>query len=283
MSDINRLKQAGQDIERSSFGSPGARQLRARVADSVVAAVRSRIAGPPQHSVIRVLIADDHVLFRRGLEMVLQGEPEIEVVGEAGDALAALRRAEELRPDVVLLDVAMPKRGGIDACRAITKALPSTRIIMLTASDHAADLFSALRAGAHGYLLKDIPGEEIAAGIRAVHTGQRIITPSIASMLLAEFPSLDKNQAGAPDTSAPKLTHREVEVLHLLARGWGTVDIGQQLFISEGTVKNHVRNTLEKYQLQTRLQDAAATGAINGSTSSRPDEPGDPVGARPRR
>jgi DNA-binding NarL/FixJ family response regulator len=205
---------------------------------------------------IRVLVADDHVLFRRGLEMVLHAEGDIEVVGEAGDGVEALRRAEELLPDVILMDVRMPKQTGIEACLAIKELMPSSRIVMLTISDEENDLFEAIRAGANGYLLKDIPGEEIAAGIRAVHTGHSLISPSMASKLLAEFAQISRRQEELPNPHAPKLTQREVEVLKLVARGLGNRDIGQQLFISENTVKNHVRNILEKLQLHTRMEAA---------------------------
>ncbi len=205
---------------------------------------------------IRVLVADDHVLFRRGLEMVLHAEGDIEVVGEAGDGVEALRRAEELLPDVILMDVRMPKQSGIEACLAIKEQVPSTRIIMLTISDEETDLFEAIRAGANGYLLKDVPGEEIADGIRAVHTGHSLISPSMASKLLAEFAQISRREEELPNPHAPKLTLREVEVLKLVARGLGNRDIGQQLFISENTVKNHVRNILEKLQLHTRMEAA---------------------------
>jgi DNA-binding NarL/FixJ family response regulator len=205
---------------------------------------------------IRVLVADDHVLFRRGLEMVLHAEGDIDVVGEAGDGVEALRRAEELLPDVILMDVRMPKQTGIEACLAIKAIVPSSRIVMLTISDEESDLFEAIRAGANGYLLKDVPGEEIAAGIRAVHTGHSLISPSMASKLLAEFALISRREAELPNPHAPKLTQREVEVLKLVARGLGNRDIGQQLFISENTVKNHVRNILEKLQLHTRMEAA---------------------------
>src|SRR4051794_26923691 len=162
---------------------------------------------------IRVLVADDHVLFRRGLQRVRRAEGDMGVVGEAGDGIEALRRAEELLPDIVLMDVRMPKKTGIEACLAIKEAVPSTRIVMLTISDEESDLFEAVRAGANGYLLKDIPGEDIADGIRAVHSGQSLISPSMASKLLAEFAQISRSEAEAPNPHAPKLTAREVEVL----------------------------------------------------------------------
>jgi DNA-binding NarL/FixJ family response regulator len=205
---------------------------------------------------IRVLVADDHVLFRRGLGMVLQQEGGIDVVGEAGDGLEAVQRAAELLPDVILMDVRMPRSSGIEACLSIKELVPSSRIVMLTISDEETDLFEAIRAGANGYLLKDVPGEEIAAGIRAVHNGQSLISPSMASKLLAEFAQISRREAQAPNPHAPQLTGREVEVLRLVARGLANREIGTQLFISENTVKNHVRNILEKLQLHTRMEAA---------------------------
>ncbi len=210
------------------------------------------VSGDP----IRVLVADDHALFRRGLEMVLDHEGDIEVVGEAADGVEALRRAEELLPDVILMDVRMPRQSGIEACLAIKERVPSSRIVMLTISDEETDLFEAVRAGANGYLLKDVPGETIAAGIRAVHTGQSLISPSMASKLLAEFAQISRREEELPNPHAPKLTQREVEVLKLVARGKANRDIGSELFISENTVKNHVRNILEKLQLHTRMEAA---------------------------
>jgi len=205
---------------------------------------------------IRVLVADDHVLFRRGLEMVLQQEGGIDVVGEAGDGVEAVKRAVELLPDVILMDVRMPRSNGIEACLSIKELVPSSKILMLTISDEENDLFEAIRAGANGYLLKDVPGEEIAAGIRAVHNGQSLISPSMASKLLLEFAQISRRGAEAPNPHTPQLTGREVEVLRLVARGLVNREIGSQLFISENTVKNHVRNILEKLQLHTRMEAA---------------------------
>jgi len=160
---------------------------------------------------IRVLVADDHVLYRRGLEMVLAAEDDIEIVGEAGDGAEAVARAVDLLPDVVLMDVRMPRRSGIEACSDIKSAVPSARIVMLTISDEESDLFEAVRAGANGYLLKDVPGEDIAEGIRAVVGGQSLISPSMAGALLAEFTELSKRsaeQARAPPAAAPRARAR---------------------------------------------------------------------------
>ena len=203
---------------------------------------------------IRVLVADDHALYRRGLEMVLGQEDDIEIVGEAGDGAEAIRRAEELLPDVVLMDIRMPRRSGIEACTAIKDVVPSTKIVILTISDEESDLYEAVRAVANGYLLKDVPGEEIADGIRAVVGGQSLISPSMASKLLTEFATMIKKADERPALPVPRLTTRELEVLKLVARGMANRDIAGELFISENTVKNHVRNILEKLQLHSRME-----------------------------
>ncbi len=203
---------------------------------------------------VRVLVVDDHVLYRRGLEMVLSSEDDIEIVGEASDGVDAIGKAEELLPDVVLLDVRMPRRTGIQACAEIKRVSPESKIIMLTMSDEESDLFEAVRAGADGYLVKDVPGEEIADGLRAVMGGQSLISPSMAGALLTEFAALSRRPEERTSVPAPKLTPREVQVLRLVARGMYNKDIATELFISENTVKNHVRNILEKLQLHSRME-----------------------------
>jgi DNA-binding NarL/FixJ family response regulator len=207
---------------------------------------------------IRVLIADDHALFRRGLEMVLEEEDDIDLVGQASDGTEAIAVAGEALPDVVLMDIRMPKITGIEACRATKEVAPSAKIVMLTISDEEEDLFEAIRAGASGYLLKDIPLDEVAEAVRAVHGGQSLINPSMAGKLLSEFATLAKRDAEEEErvqhVAAPKLTDREMEVLKLVARGMNNRDIAKELFISENTVKNHVRNILEKLQIHSRME-----------------------------
>ena len=203
---------------------------------------------------IRVLVVDDHALFRRGLEIVLAQEPDIEVVGEAGDGAEAVVQAADLLPDVVLMDVRMPRRSGIEACTAIKDVVPSARIIMLTISDEEGDLYEAIKAGATGYLLKEISIDEVATAIRAVAGGQSLISPAMASKLLTEFATLIKRDGDRQQVPAPRLTERELEVLRLVARGLNNRDIAKQLFISENTVKNHIRNILEKLQLHSRME-----------------------------
>jgi len=208
----------------------------------------------PPEDTISVLIVDDHALFRRGLQMVLEGEPDIDVVGEASDGQEAVERAERTSPDVVLMDVRMPKRSGIEATRAIKDMLPSTKILMLTISDEEADLYEAIKAGASGYLLKEISIDEVANAVRAVQQGQSLISPSMASKLLTEFAAMVKRRDERSQVPGPRLTERELEVLKLVAKGMNNRDIGAELFISENTVKNHVRNILEKLHLHSRME-----------------------------
>jgi DNA-binding NarL/FixJ family response regulator len=203
---------------------------------------------------LRVMVADDHALFRRGLQTILEQEPDLELVGEASDGAEAVEKAQELMPDVVLMDVRMPKRSGIEATTQIKDLLPHAKILMLTISDEEADLYDAIKAGASGYLLKEIPIEEVADAIRSVWAGQSRISPSMASKLLTEFSAMAKGGNDRPQVPTPKLTDREMEVLQLVAKGLNNRDIAKQLYISENTVKNHIRNILEKLHLHSRME-----------------------------
>ncbi len=203
---------------------------------------------------LRVLVCDDHALFRRGLQMVLEQEPDLELVGEASDGEEVVVRSQELMPDVILMDVRMPKKSGIEAASEIKDLLPHVKILMLTISDEEGDLYEAIKAGASGYLLKEIPIEEVADAIRSVWAGQSRISPSMASKLLSEFAAISKASEEKPQMPAPRLTDREMEVLRLVAQGLNNRDIAKQLFISENTVKNHIRNILEKLHLHSRME-----------------------------
>lgn len=203
---------------------------------------------------IRVLVADDHALFRRGLDLVLSAEDDVVVVGEASDGGEAVRMATELMPDVVLMDVRMPGMSGIDAARQIREACGPTRVIMLTVSDDERDLFGAVRAGATGYLLKEVSIEDVADAVRAVAGGQSLISPSMASKLLEEFNVLAARAEERRRGVAPALTSREIDVLRLAAKGLTNRDIALELGIAENTVKNHVRNVLEKLHLHSRME-----------------------------
>ncbi len=204
---------------------------------------------------IRVVISDDHDLFRRGLKMVLEAEEDIEVVAEAADGQEAVTRVEELAPDVVLMDVRMPRMGGIEATRLIRQLFPTTRIIVLTVSDEEDDIYGAVKAGANGYLLKEVSIEEVADAVRAVFAGQSLISPSLASKLLAEFSGHPK-VVEDPVTSSVRLTEREVAVLKLVALGNDNAEIAGQLGVSESTVRNHVANILTKLQLRSQIEPA---------------------------
>ena len=204
--------------------------------------------------VIRVLIADDQALFRRGLYVVLGTEDGVEVVAEAENGVEAIEKARELAPDVVLMDVRMPKASGIEAAAQIRADLPSAKILMLTVSDEEEDLYEAIKAGANGYLLKEISVEEVAEAIRAVMQGQSLISPSMASKLLSEFNALVRRAEDRQQFPAPALTNREIEVLRLVAKGMSNREIAEELYISENTVKNHVRNILEKLHLHNRME-----------------------------
>ncbi len=197
-------------------------------------------------------VVDDQELFRRGLTMLLGVEEDIEVVGEAGDGVAATELAASAVPDVILMDVRMPKRSGIEACVAIKEVAPTARIIMLTVSDEEADLYDAVKNGASGYLLKDSSIDEVAQAIRVVADGQSLISPSMAIKLLDEFKQMSRSDR--QQVPSPRLTDRELEVLKLVAQGLNNREIAKRLFISENTVKNHVRNILEKLQLHSRME-----------------------------
>ena len=209
---------------------------------------RPRAWGEP----IRVAVVDDEEIFLRGLTTLLALEDDIEVVGEARDGVAATELAASTAPDVILMHVRMPNRSGIEACVAIKEVAPTARIIMLTVSDEEADLHDALKHGASGYLLKDSSIDEVALAIRVVADGRSQIRPSIAVKLLGEFkqPSRSDPTRWRP----PRVTDRELEVLKLVAQGLGNRQIGTRLFISENTVKNHVRNILEKLQVHSRME-----------------------------
>ncbi len=203
---------------------------------------------------IRIVIADDHELFRRGLRMVLEEEDDIEVVAEAGDGEEAAELASESVPDVVVMDVRMPVLSGIEATERIKEELPTTKILMLTISDEEDDLYEAIKAGANGYLLKEISIDEIGNAVRSVHGGQSLISPSMASKLLNEFAAMVKKEEEKQHVPAPRLTPREMEVLEHVAKGMNNREIAKALFISENTVKNHVRNILEKLHLHSRME-----------------------------
>jgi DNA-binding NarL/FixJ family response regulator len=210
--------------------------------------------GPPVGASVKVLVADGQALFRRGLSVVLSASQDIEVVGEAADGEEAVVKAHELSPDVVLMDVRMPRLSGIEATRQIRRALPATEVLMLTVSDEEEDLYESVKAGANGYLLKEIAIDEIAETVRAIVQHQGVISPSMTSKLLAEFRVLARRADEREELPPPGLTDREMQVLRLMAQSKSNKEIAKDLFISENTVKNHVRNILEKLHLHSRME-----------------------------
>jgi two-component system NarL family response regulator len=199
-----------------------------------------------------VLLVDDQELFRRGVSMVLGADADLELV-EVGDGDQAIAAVEETPADVVLLDVRMPGRSGVEVCKTIKSISPSTGIIMLTASDEESDLYESIRSGASGYLLKDgSTYDQVAEAVRLVAAGQSLISPSMATKLLDEFVQMSRSPAPA----TAQLTQRELQVLRLVAKGLSNREIAEELFISENTVKNHIRNMLEKLQMKSRMEAA---------------------------
>jgi DNA-binding NarL/FixJ family response regulator len=204
---------------------------------------------------VRVLIVDDQALVRTGFRMILEAEEDIDVVGEAGDGIEAITEARRLEPDVVLMDVRMPELDGIEATRRLLAngGAGDTKVVMLTTFDMDEYVFDALRAGASGFLLKDVPPERLIDGIRAVANGDALLAPSITRRLIEEF------VRSGPATSSPppaldELTARELEVLQLIARGLSNSEIAKELFVSETTVKTHVAHVLMKLGLRDRVQ-----------------------------
>jgi len=207
---------------------------------------------------IRVLLADDQELLRLGFRMILAREPDIEVVGEAGNGEEAIALASSSNPDVVLMDVRMPVVDGIEATRRIVLDNPAVRVLVLTTFDLDAYAFGALRAGASGFLLKDVPPEELAAGIRIVASGDAVVSPRVTRRLLDEYAHV-LDVPGAPDRAqydmtVAKLTDREHEVLVAVAEGLSNAEIAGRLFVSEATVKSHVGRILGKLGLRDRVQ-----------------------------
>ncbi|GAB4525636.1 MAG: response regulator transcription factor [Anaerolineae bacterium] len=203
---------------------------------------------------IRVLIVDDHALFRQGLISLLEGYREVRVVGEAEDAEEAIALAHQHRPDLVLMDIRMPGKTAFEAVRQIREELPDTRVVILTASEEESDLFEAIKAGAEGYVLKDIRVEELVRMIQGISRGEAPISGVMAAKMLSEFAR--RMQSTRAKASPTDLTEREQEVLALVARGASNAEIAQQLHISENTVKKHLRSILDKLHLENRVQAA---------------------------
>jgi DNA-binding NarL/FixJ family response regulator len=207
---------------------------------------------------IRLLLADDHTLFRKGLISLLQKEQGFEIVAEAEDGAEAIRKAQAGKPDLVLMDIHMPVVNGLEATRQITSTLPETRVVILTISEEDKDLFEAIKCGAHGYLSKKVEPEKLRELLEGVFRGEAPLSRGTAAKILKEFAA--RASKNSETTGVDELTEREKEVLQLLAAGLTNKEIGTRLDIAENTVKNHLKNILATLHLQNRVQ--AATLAI---------------------
>jgi DNA-binding NarL/FixJ family response regulator len=204
---------------------------------------------------IRILIADDQSLVRTGFRMILDAEPDLDVVGEAVDGREAVDKARAAKPDVILMDIRMPDLDGIEATRRIVAdgGENAPKILMLTTFDLNEYVYEALRAGASGFLLKDVPAEQLADGVRVVAAGEALLAPSVTRRLLSEFAQVRPRDA-APPPAFEDLTPRELEVFRLIARGLSNAEVAQELIVSETTVKTHVARVLMKLGLRDRIQ-----------------------------
>jgi DNA-binding NarL/FixJ family response regulator len=207
---------------------------------------------------VKVLVVDDHTLFRRGITTVLANQENLEIVGEATDGLEAIEKAEEVVPDVILMDLNMPRCSGLEATQALQTKMPQVNILVLTVSDNEADLFAAIKFGATGYILKNTEPEELIQAIYHIAQGGVIISPIMASKLLTEFKDLETGaEKKLAQETESNLSPREDEVLRLVAQGATNKEIADSLFISENTVKTHLRNIMDKLHLANRSQAAA--------------------------
>lgn len=207
---------------------------------------------------VKVLVVDDHALFRRGIAAVLANQEGLEVVGEAADGLESIEKARAIAPDVILMDLNMPRCSGLEAIQALQAEMPQINILVLTVSEMETDLFAAVKFGATGYLLKKAEPEELISAILHIARGEVIVSPLMATKLLTEFKDLTAGTAReAVEPAEADLSPREGEVLQLVAQGATNKEIADSLFISENTVKTHLKNIMEKLHLANRSQAAA--------------------------
>jgi len=221
---------------------------------------------------IRIVLVDDQELVRAGFRMVLDAQPDMDVVGEAGDGLSAVALLRSTTADVVVMDVRMPRLDGIEATRRICQSGDRPRVLMLTTFDLDEYAFAALKAGASGFLLKDVPPEELLFGIRAVHSGDAVVAPSTTRRLIDRFAPMLPTDSVETEPHLAGLTSREREVLTLIAQGLSNTEIAERLFVSEATVKTHVGRVLAKLSLRDRVQAvvfAYETGLVKARGSAR--------------
>ncbi len=219
---------------------------------------------------LRILLVDDHILFRKGVASLLASRQGMEVVGEAGDGVEAIARARETMPDVILMDIGMPRCSGLEATQIIKREMPHVKIIMLTVSDDDRDLFAAVKSGAEGYLLKSLEPYQLFDMLEGVRKGEVPISGVVAVKILKEFRQPDQSLVRQPE-AIDELTPREIEVLEQVVKGAANKEIATTLSITENTVKIHLRNILEKLHLQNRIQAAVYAvrqGLVNNPVQS---------------
>ena len=219
---------------------------------------------------IRILLIDDHSLLRSGIRLLLEKQPDFEVVAEAGDGIEGVKRAQQHKPDVILLDLNMPGLSGLETLQLLLQDNPDYTVIILTVSEEADELGQALRDGARGYLIKNIEGDALAAAIRRAAAGEAVIDPAMTAKLVAQFRAQPKAGSTPPAAERDKLTAREREIVQCLARGESNKEIARHLDVAESTVKIHVQNILKKLNLNSRVQVAvyAVEHGMNESESA---------------
>jgi NarL family two-component system response regulator LiaR len=237
----------GAELEALQRGTPSR-----RVSPTSDRAISPQPIEPPSSPKIKVLLVDDHAVVRQGLRTFLELQDDITIVGEAANGVEAIEQAEQLQPDIVLLDLVMPKMGGVEATPQIIAASPQARVIILTSFGEDDQVIPAIRAGAQGYLLKDIPPHDLVQAVREAYQGKAQLHPDVAKKLMSAVAA----PPAAPPSPEPDLTERELEVLRLIAQGLNNQQIAQQLTISEKTVKTHVSNILGKLHVDDRTQAA---------------------------
>ena len=251
------VEEAEHDFPGISFRDLGAQSLKDfdRPVPIYEVEAAEAVAGPgPGPSRMRILIVDDQALVRAGFRMILEAEEDVEVVGEAADGREAVAEATRLRPDVVLMDVRMPEVDGIEATRRLLGEGAAAKVVMLTTFDMDEYVYDALRAGASGFMLKDVPPEQLIVGIRAVASGDALLAPSVTRRVIEEFVRRPPESVRTPPPALADLTAREVDVLQLIARGLSNAEIAKELVVSETTVKTHVAHVLMKLGLRDRVQ-----------------------------
>ena len=252
-----------------------------------MAILRMEPTVPQAENIIRILLVDDQDLFRGAIATLIDGQPDMTVIGQANNGLSAVEQAHALDPDLIVMDVEMPVMNGVEATRLIREQLPHIKIVMLTVSEADDFLFDAIRFGAHGYLLKDLRPDQLFDLLRSVMRNQTPLAPAVASRLLdgmrSGLPSA--RGVGTPAEGEPVITRRELEILQLVAEGLSNKQIGAKLWITEGTVKSHMHNALDKLGLENRAQ--AASYVVRHGLARRPhrdpgEAPGGTQGRGPR-